>query len=72
MDNLDIQDKNRVLAREVARVAKIKYDQGVGSNLELIDAESSLRSAENAYYSALLETILAKIDLDKAAGNIKY
>ncbi len=72
IDKLETQDENRNLAREIARISKIKYDQGVGSNLEVIDAESSLREAEANYYVALLETIISKIDLDKALGNYKY
>ncbi|HMT29047.1 MAG TPA: TolC family protein [Bacteroidia bacterium] len=72
IDKLETQNKNRELAREIARVSKIKYDQGVGSNLEVIDAESSLREAETNYYTALLEAIISKIELDKAAGVIKY
>lgn len=72
IDNLETQKKNRELAREIARVSKIKYDQGVGSNLEVVDAETSLREAEANYYTALLETIISKIELDKASGTIKY
>jgi outer membrane protein TolC len=72
LDRLRTQEKNRDLARDVARVSKIKYEQGVGSNLEVVDAESSLREAETNYFTALLEAILAKIDLDVAIGNIKF
>ncbi len=72
IEKLETQSKNRNLAREISRVSKIKYDQGVGSNLEVIDAENSLREAETNYYLVLLETIISKIDLDKAAGNYKY
>ncbi len=72
IEKLASQERNRTLAREIARVSKIKYDQGVGSNLEVIDAEASLRESETNYYVALLETIIAKIDLDKALGNFKY
>ncbi|HEX5003116.1 MAG TPA: TolC family protein [Bacteroidia bacterium] len=72
IDKLKTQEKNRDLARDVTRVSKIKYDQGVGSNLEVVDAEASLREAETNYYTALLEAIIAKIDLDVALGNIKY
>ncbi|MBL7914284.1 MAG: TolC family protein [Bacteroidia bacterium] len=72
IDNLETQKKNRELAREIARVSKIKYEQGVGSNLEVVDAETSLREAEANYYTALLETIISKIELDKASGTIKY
>ena len=72
IERLETQSENRNLAREISRVSKIKYDQGVGSNLEVIDAENSLREAETNYYLSLLETIISKIDLDKAAGNFKY
>jgi outer membrane protein len=72
LDRLQTQTKNRELARDIARVSKIKYDQGVGSNLEVIDAETSLREAESNYYTSLLEAIVAKIDVDKASGKLKY
>jgi len=72
LEELDTQKKNRELARDVVRVSKIKYDQGVGSNLEVVDAESSLREAETNYYSALFNAMVSKIELDKALGNIKY
>jgi len=72
LDKLNTQSKNRELAREIARVSKIKYDQGVGSSLELIDSESALREAETNYYTALLELLMSKTDLDKASGSIKY
>jgi outer membrane protein TolC len=65
------QKKNIVIAEDVARVAKIKYEQGVGSNLELITAETSLKEAQTNYYNALFDAVVAKIEFDKAAGNIK-
>jgi outer membrane protein len=67
----EIQKKNITLAEDVVRVAKIKYDQGVGSNLELVTAESSLKEAQTNYYNALFDALVAKIDFDKANGNIK-
>ena len=70
MDNLKIQERNMTLANEVYRVAKIKYAQGVGSNLEILNAETSQREAETNYFSALYDTILNKISLDKALGKL--
>lgn len=70
--SLTIVKKNKVLAEDIARSAKVKYDNGVGSSLELVDAESSLREAEANYYSMLYETIIARIDLDKASGTLNY
>ena len=66
--NLEIQKRNLDLAQEVVRVSKVKYKQGVGSNLEVTNAESSLKESQNNYYTALYDFIIAKVDLDKAQG----
>lgn len=64
------QRENMELAERVARITKIKYEQGVGSNIEVTDAESSLREAQVNYYNALYDAIVAKIDLDRAYAKI--
>ena len=69
--SLDNQKKNISIAEEVVRVAKLKYEQGVGSNLELTSAETALKEAQTNYYNALFDAIVAKIDFDKANGNLK-
>jgi outer membrane protein TolC len=70
--SLNVQDKNLALAESVNQTAKIKYDQGVGSNIEVLDAETSLKEAQVNYMRALYNALVAKIDLDKALGNFKY
>lgn len=70
VNSLKAQQENRLLAENVARVTKIKYEQGVGSNIEVIEAESSLREAQINYYSALYDALVAKVDLDKAYGKL--
>jgi outer membrane protein TolC len=70
LETLRSQQENMELADKVARVTKIKYEQGVGSSIEVTDAESSLREAQVNYYNALYDAILAKIDLDKAFAKI--
>jgi outer membrane protein len=69
--SLDIQQKNIAVAEDITRVAKLKYEQGVGSNLEVITAETALKEAQTNYYNALFDAIVAKIDFDKANGNLK-
>ena len=69
-ESLESQQRNMELAKNVARVTKIKYEQGVGSNLEVIDAESSLKEAQINYYNALYDVLVAKTDLDKAFGKL--
>lgn len=68
--NFQVQERNLKLAREVERVAKIKFKQGVGSNLELTTAETALREAEINYYTSVYDIIIAKIELDKATGKL--
>ncbi|HCZ36133.1 MAG TPA: hypothetical protein DHV26_09430 [Cytophagales bacterium] len=70
LKSLKAQQQNMELAAKVANVTKIKYEQGVGSNIEVIDAEDSLRQAQTNYYNALFDAIVAKVDLDKAYGKL--
>lgn len=70
LTTLETQRKNRELAEDVTRISKIKYEQGVGSNLEVVDAESSLREAEGNYFFALLQAYISKIDYQKATGTL--
>ncbi len=71
ISSLNAQKKNLELANDVVRISKIKYDQGVGSNLEVINAETSMKESMTNYYNALYDALIAKVDLDKAMGNIK-
>jgi outer membrane protein TolC len=64
------QKKNVELATEVSRVTRIKYEQGVGSNLEVVTAESELKNAQVAYLNNLYEALIARTDFEKASGNI--
>lgn len=68
VENLEVQRENLELAEEVFRVTKIKYQEGVGSNLEVTDAQYALEQAETNYYSAMYDALIAKVDLQKALG----
>ncbi|RZK22177.1 MAG: TolC family protein [Hymenobacter sp.] len=70
LDVLDNQQANLTLAADVARVTRIKFQAGVGSNLEVITAETSLREAQTNYYSAIYDVLVAKVDRDKATGEL--
>ena len=70
LDVLDNQQANLTLATDVARVTRIKFNAGVGSNLEVISAETDLRSAQTNYYGAIYDVLVAKVDRDKATGEL--
>lgn len=69
--SLQIQRKNMDLAEEVVRVTRLKYLQGVGTNLELVSAESALKEAQINYYSAFFDALVSRLEYDKALGNIR-
>ncbi|WP_229254298.1 TolC family protein [Dyadobacter sp. NIV53] len=67
---LETQTRNVDLAKEVVRVTKIKYKEGVGSNIEVINAESAFKEAQTNYFAALYDMLIAKVDLSKAKGEL--
>jgi len=71
LQTLNDQKKNQALAAEVLRISKIKYEQGVGSSLEVIQAQTALQDADNTYIQGLYDALASKVDLDKAYGRIK-
>lgn len=70
LQTLQSQKRNMDLAQEVVRVTRIKYKEGVGSNIEVLNAETSFREAQTNYFSALLDYMITKVDLDKALGKL--
>jgi len=71
IESIGTQKKNMQLADEVFKTSTLKYENGVGSNLELVNATQSIRESQANYIEALYNYYNAKIDLDKALGNIK-
>ena len=69
-ESLKISKENLELAQNVYNSTEIKYREGVGSNLELIDSNNSLKTAQNQYYNSLYESIIASIDIKKTLGTL--
>ncbi len=68
--NLDVQQRNTDLAREVFETTKKKYEAGIGSSLELIQADADLQQAQGAYFQALYDCYIAQIAVKKAMGRL--
>lgn len=69
---LESQRENMELAQEVFDVVTRKYQAGVGSNLEVIEADTSLKEAQTNYYAAVYDALIAQVDLQKALGLLNY
>jgi outer membrane protein len=67
---MDNQKQNITLAENVYNTTKKKYEQGLGSNQEIYNAQTELKVAQTNYYSSLYDAISAKIDWLKAVGKL--
>ncbi len=65
---LESQQKNIDLAEKIYKITQIKYREGVGSTIEITQAEQELYQTQANYTNALYELLKAKIALDKAYG----
>jgi outer membrane protein TolC len=65
-----ISGNNVALAQDVYRIIKLQYDEGIKAYLDLITAETDLRTTELNYYNALYRVLASKLDLQRAQGNI--
>ena len=70
LQRLKVRKENMELARKVSETTRAKYKEGIGANLEVINAEDAYKEAEVNYLSVLYEAIIARIDLDKALGKL--
>jgi len=70
LSSLKIQKRNMELAQNIYKVSQKKYEQGVGSNLEIINAQTSLKEAETNYYNAIFDMLVYKVDYLKATGTL--
>jgi outer membrane protein TolC len=70
LESMKEQKSNLELANEISRVTRVKYQQGVGSNLEVLNAESSIKESQANYFTALYNALIAKVEVEKANGTL--
>jgi outer membrane protein TolC len=66
--NWQLLKQNVELAKDVYKVVSLQYREGTKVYLDVIIAQSDLRTAELNYYNALFQLLSSKIDLEKALG----
>lgn len=62
--------ENVQLAQEVYDVIDLQYRSGIKTYLEVITAETDLRTAQINYFNALYNVLSSKIDVQKSLGEI--
>jgi outer membrane protein len=67
---MDFQKKNMELAEKIYQQTKKKYEVGTGTQIEIVAAQTEMKSAQTNYISALYDAVIAKVDFLKATGKL--
>lgn len=63
-------EKNIVQAEEALNIANVSYENGLNTNLEVMDAQLALDQARTNHSQAVHDWLVAKAKLDRALGEI--
>lgn len=70
LQTVDNQKRNMELAERVYNTTVLKFNEGLGSNQEIYTAQTELKMAQNNFYGALYDAVIARIDYLKAIGKL--
>ncbi len=65
---IDSQAKNVVQAEKALKIAEVRYDSGIGTQLELFDAQLALERTHMGYIQGIYNYNTAKFDWEKSVG----
>jgi len=72
LENYYALKENVALAKEVYDVIQLQYRAGIKTYLEVVTAETDLRTAQINYYNALYQVLAGKVDVQRASGRLTY
>lgn len=70
LNKVEDSEDNLDLAESIYEVAQIKFREGVGSSVEMYQAESTFYQAQSRYINALYDFMISKSNLEKALGKL--
>lgn len=69
--NLDIQERNQALALRVYNTTKLKFEQGLGSSFEVLQADADYQAAQSNYFNALYNAVIARVGYQSSLGKLQ-
>jgi len=72
LENYTALKDNVAIAKEVYDVIQLQYRSGIKTYLEVITAETDLRTSQINYFNALYQVLSTRVDVQKALGQIIY
>jgi len=70
LNDLNTNKANVELSRSVYNTMKLQYDEGIKTYLDLMTAETDLRTAQINYLNSLYSLLSSKLDVKQALGTI--
>lgn len=70
LNDLNTNKANVELSRSVYNTVKLQYDEGIKAYLDLMTAETDLRTAQINYLNSLYSLLSSKLDVKQALGTI--
>ena len=67
---IETQKQNLALANEILQISTVKLKEGVGSNLEITNAQQEVKISQTNYLNAVYDLLNAQIELKKAYGKL--
>lgn len=67
---IETQKQNLALANEILTISSAKLKEGVGSNLEITNAQQEVKNSQTNYLNAVYDLLNAQIELKKAYGKL--
>ena len=72
LSNYKAVKENVLLAQEVYDIINLQYRSGVKTYLEVVNAETDLRTSQINYFNALYQVLSSKIDVQKSLGALIF
>lgn len=72
LNDYNTQHENLDLANDVYNTIYLQYKAGIKTYLDVIIAESDLRTTQVNYLNALYQVLSSKLDVEKALGTLTY
>jgi outer membrane protein len=71
LETWENQKRNVEVARRVYNNLKLKYEQGMISGLDLVNADNNYLRAETEYISSMMQVLSTRVQLEKLYGELK-
>lgn len=68
--NMESGRRNITLAESTFKVTDLQFQKGVTNLIDWLNTQNSLKEAQNSYLKSLYNYLLARLDLERAAGSL--